>query len=412
MNPLKSILLILSFNVMFFSAIGQNLTLTDSMQMIYKSKDYAEYRILKEDSSMFLKNENLRDHYNRRMGVLNSFFGNYKEAIDVFDISYNSDEVKFEKFEFDKYIPISANKVLDSLSKVNQIIILNEAHHIPQNRIITLELLQVFYNNGYRYLAMETLNVEDKALNKRGYPQAKESGYYTDEPCSGDLVRTALKIGFTLIGYESEGDSQSREKGQAKNIVANVFSKDPKAKLIIHCGNMHGIDIEMGDSVGLMGYHLKKITGIDPLVINQATLTEDIKRKNERADYQYAMQKYEIKEPTIFINKEGKIWHYEIDGDIDLFIPRSHYKYERPTWLTLNGKKKYYFPKIAHLKIQAPFLIQVFFEKEGIKAVPIDQIEILDTKKTKALVLYKGHYIMKIINTKGETIVTEKIIIK
>ena len=140
----------------------------------------------------------------------------------------------------DSYQPHNALEAISSIAGSQQVIMINEEHRTPLHRAFTLRLLPMLYAKGFRYFAAETLNESDTALNKRGYP-TQQTGSYTADPVFGDVIRTALKIGYKLVPYEyifptrciPEPDNpmscdDERERGQAQNLVDRILKRSAK----------------------------------------------------------------------------------------------------------------------------------------------------------------------------------------
>lgn len=115
--------------------------------------------------------------------------------------------------------PVSAVQYISNKAKDFHFTLINEAHYNSQNRVFTKELLMPLWEEGYRYLALETLYHTDSLLNERGYP-TKATGYYTKDSNFGNMIREAIKIGYKLIPYETEKapDGSLRDADQANNI--------------------------------------------------------------------------------------------------------------------------------------------------------------------------------------------------
>lgn len=370
--------------------------------------NYSNYNLLKKDELLYLTSE-FGDSYIQKMAMLASFFGKYDLSESIMNkrnMVFESNKL-FDVNEFNAYSLYSALDILDSLSKINQIIILNEEHNNPKYRISTMNLLQIFYNNGYRYLAVESLNALDSNINDRKYPLMFKTGYYIDEPCYGEMIRVALKIGYKLISYESQNfDINMRQMNQAKNIYNKIFTQDENAKVLIHCGYSNGLDQKLEySSFQLMGYHLHNISGINPLVINQI-IGEKKDTQQERKDYAFSENKYNYKEPVIFKNANNKFWAHMSDGDIVMFLPKSSYKKGRPDWLFSQSKIEY-FPNLKNIKT-FPCLIRAFYELEGTESVPADQYEYEDYQDIP-LILKKGNFIIQYLNTEGQVFEEYKI---
>ena len=99
---------------------------------------------------------------------------------------------------------------------------MNERHFNPYNRAFVISWLEKCYENGYRYLAAETLFAKDSLLNERRTVLLGETGFYSDEPVYGDMLRTALNLGYTLVPYEGDGFGVDREVNEAKNLVFRI----------------------------------------------------------------------------------------------------------------------------------------------------------------------------------------------
>jgi hypothetical protein len=168
------------------------------------------------------------------LGTLHSFVGNYTDAIRCYDEMEPSPNM-WPKVSFGEVYPVNAVEAIRKIADTNSVVFINEAHHIPQHRAFSILVLKELYRKGFRYFAAETLKGSDKELNSRGYPVISKSGFYTNEPIYGDLIRTALRLGYQVIPYESEAKCQarkeditycqnSRERIQAENLHTRIFN--------------------------------------------------------------------------------------------------------------------------------------------------------------------------------------------
>jgi len=346
----------------------------------------------------------LKQPFCEYMGTINSYVGNYLEALSSFDKfrpqNYYAPEFRSS---LDNYKPYNALAIIQSIADSHQVIFINEAHHVPLHRAFSIRLLKMLYDKGFRYFAAETLIELDKELNRRKYPLQQITGGYTDEPVYGDLVRQALKSGFKVIPYEhfvpcnafddtTKNCQNQRERGQAQNLNDRILVADPTAKIFVHAGYGH-ISEKGGDQWIPMAKYFKEITGIDPFTIDQVLMTEHGSPEYEHVEYRYATKKDLVKEPTIFVSEHGELWVNEFDRghyDVQVFHPRSHYKNERPDWLSLGGARKPYLLDKEYCKETLPCLIEAFIGGEDKNAVPIDRIVISDPKSIPALMLPKG----------------------
>jgi hypothetical protein len=212
--------------------------------------------------------------------------GNYADALRFADF----DGQKFlddasAAAELKDFRPVSAPEAIAEAAAARQIVIVNEAHHVPQHRALTVELLKKLKQKGFTHFAAETLFETDAKLNERGYP-IKDTGAYINEPLYGDIVRTALKLGYKVVPYDVAfgGEPDARERGQAENLKKRIFEKDSQAKVLIHVGYGHNSEATRKNDTKLMAGYLKEFTGIDPLTVDQTAMSEPV-RPNTNAHF-------------------------------------------------------------------------------------------------------------------------------
>ena len=210
--------------------------------------------------------------YHDFLGILYSQVGRYKEARHEAEAA-GTMFVNHKRFahNYKNAIAIPLSKVMDSIIENNRVIMLNEMHINPHSRAFVISWLEKCYENGYRYLAAETLSEQDSLLNERRTPLLRTTGFYSDEPVFGDLLRIALNMGYTLVPYESY-DFNKREEGQADNLINNILGNDPEAKFLLLGGMGHITD---RNGWNTMGRYFKEKSGIDPFTMDCALYFDD-----------------------------------------------------------------------------------------------------------------------------------------
>ncbi len=346
-----------------------------------------------------------KDSQNETAAVKFSFIGEYIKALEYWDKKAN--HIADYQAIKNKYIPVSAIEFIEKKAETEQIIIINEAHHQPSHRVFTTKLLQRLYNQGFRYFSAETLLENDIArLNLTKTPTVS-TGYYTNEPCYGNLIREALRIGFKVFAYEATNSIpgqvgiQRREEEQAKNIK-KIIDADPKAKILIHCGFGHLTEwCELPD-LKLMGCLVKEYTGINPYTIDQISNTERFLKEKETPFY----KETDIVDNMVFIDSNNHELSVKNLYDVAVFLPRTKYIEGRPNWMFSFERIPYIIDSRSH---SYPILIYAYLEDEYVdntnqknKAIPFDLIEIKSEKETKALSLQRGNYIIIIKDTSGK----------
>jgi hypothetical protein len=327
--------------------------------------------------------------------------GNYSDALSFADFGQQklpADPTAAASLDGFRPVP-AADAVTDA---AQQIVIVNEAHHVPQHRALTIELLKKLKRKGFTYFAAETLFETDANLNERGYPTIS-SGAYISEPLYGDIVRTAIKLGYKVVSYEVGfgGGPDARERGQAENLKNRIFSKDPQAKVLIHVGYGHNSEAIRKDGTKLMAGYLKEFTGIDPLTVDQTAMSERSAPEYELPLYRHVAIRKDSVRPVVFQNSRREFWTPKDSGrDITVFSPRSVYTSGRPMWLRLDSNREQYLLPADVCQTETHCLVRARVAAESADAIPVDQIEVRSTAKT-ALMLPKGSFIIEVENAKG-----------
>ena len=160
------------------------------------------------------------------------------------------------------------------------IVIINESHAHPSDRLFILDLAQALRGIGYETYAAETFS--DTISNDPESTPVLDDGYYTREPVYARLLSAVRGMGFRLVAYEQRSDQSApedappeeridrRESAQTANLVAAIFEADPAAKVVIHVGHAHVAERPKPYENGTrwMAARLKAATGIDPLTIS------------------------------------------------------------------------------------------------------------------------------------------------
>ena len=340
-----------------------------------------------------------------------TYIGNYQKSLENYSLQldWNLDTISYsDSLKFSKYKPINAIDYLGGKIKDEQIVIISEAHQMPQHRVFTTKLLKKLYESGFRHLGLETLTpsygdstkfLMDTLLNERGYPlNSPLTGFYTREPQMGNLVREAIKLGFTVFGYEGTNGEVERDLQQAINIQ-KYMDAHPNEKIIIHCGWYHAIESNYPKrkSDNYMAYHLKKRTGKNPLTIYQDALSERINFE-ENSPY-FNMVK--SKEVSILINDKNDVFNgFGENRHFDIFIyhPPTKFVRNRPDWLLKDEEKRFVAVEKDRIKSdEYPVIVEAIFKNEE-DSVPIDVVELLSEEDLTELILKKGEYKIRLTN--------------
>ena len=278
------------------------------------------------------------------------------------------------------------------------------------------------YAKGFRYLALEALDESDTNLQARRYP-VHSSGSYVNDPVMGDLIRFAIRLGFTVVPYEYTGQCMSdpanpfhcqdvRERGQAENLINQILARDLQAKMIVHVGRGHNAD-EEGGPFAFMATHFRRLSGIDPFTINQMH-SPRLNPLDESPLYRHVTKNWDLTVPSVLVSPDGAYWADQPGGSYDLtvFHPKPRYVSGRPAWLSMDG-----YRQSAQLTGQVlglsmvgqtyrgnELLIQAFAQGESDVAIPVDQFVLRTGDNLPVMMLPKGRYVIRVRDARGHQV--------
>jgi hypothetical protein len=279
---------------------------------------------LRRDRAAYVASPEWKESYLQLISWLESFVGNYSEAIADDDLLAPTPPKHPELAKsFGSYHPEEAREVIMELARTHPVIMVNEAHHVPEHRAFTITLLEGLYQRGFRYFAAESLDEHDTALQRRGYATFA-TGYYDREPVFADMVRTAIRLGYRIVPYEATSPVSpfgfsdpvrainDREREQAEHLRDRIFKQDPNAKVLVHVGYGHhseqSTDLEFEGKKGqlkTMGVWFKELTGIDPLTLDSTVMRPHSDPSLENEFYRWATAIHPRRTPAIYRDRDG-----------------------------------------------------------------------------------------------------------
>ncbi|WJI14073.1 hypothetical protein MWN52_10425 [Pseudoxanthomonas winnipegensis] len=236
-----------------------------------------------------------------------------------------------------RYRAVDAATAIAKLAKGRRVVIINEAHHVPQTRALVAELLPLLRAAGFTDYAAEAPAGDTIGdIERRGYAVQRD-GIYTREPVFGQLLRSAAGLGYRLDAHEYVGeqqDQQARETGQAQNL-ARLLKDRPDARVLVHVGYSHVREARHADYLP-MAAELKRLTGIDPLTIDQVEFQHAQPHTRERSGYRALLERLPAAQMTaaVFVDDQGKPWSLEPrQYDVSVVLPDPPARNGRPGWL-------------------------------------------------------------------------------
>lgn len=340
---------------------------------------------------------------------------------------------------------------VDAIAKLahdRRLVLINEAHHNAQTRQLTLALLPRLRAMGFNYFAAEALLADDTNLTARGYPVSTSGTEYLREPIYGEIVRTALRLGFHVIAYDQGGNRQAREDAQAEKLYRAVFAHDPTARLFVHAGYAH-IDKSTGrlGAARPMAMRLRELSGIEPLSIDQ---TEILETDWDATDAWHRLAAaFPAKYPQIFLERaNGTPWSarpatYDVSvllppalsmaafGDLHAYGGEMASKLttlqtrqgsplasaasnvnQRPTWLTLGGARRPVPINATLCRGTVPCLVTAQYADESTDAIAADRYAFLSDHAATSLYLYPGRYHLQATDVRDRTLSTQTVTVE
>ncbi|MFT4198136.1 MAG: hypothetical protein QM601_09545 [Pseudoxanthomonas sp.] len=270
---------------------------------------------------------------NQLTATLAAELGLYDQAVALFPFGSAGPSSPAAALPDQSAVAVDAAEAIARLSRGRRIVIVNEAHHLAQTRALFLDLLPRLRQQGFDHYCAEALY--DDEIGQRGYP-LRSSGIYTREPVFGEVLRTAAKLGYSLCGYDADDakTQQARETGQAENL-ARLLREHPDARLIVHAGYGHARkDRTVADAVP-MAAELRRLTGLDPLTVDQTTLHADAPRSREHPAYRPLLAKLAgATRASILLDAAGKPWSLQPTAyDVSVVLPDPAPARGRAGWL-------------------------------------------------------------------------------
>lgn len=363
---------------------------------------YPLYQLIREEDR-FKKILSIPGYYDELSQAL-ACNGDYTSSLEYLQKGYDSVVDEVARRQINKVIQgfknvqhADARRYISFLARNYQVVMINEAHNKPQHRAFVLALLDDMYKKGFRYLAMEMLN---NYSNRSPDKLTPLTGHYCSEPVAGELVRTAIDMGFRLVPYEDTAadihTATQRDSIQALNIYKIILA-DSTARILVLGGYAHIAEKNISNDYIPMGMAFKKISGIDPLTIDQVNMTEGSDFTYGKVFYDAYTQKFSLTSPSIALIDEQPV---DVTSsnlyDLCVIHPPTIYKDSRPGWLNLNGRRQPLYIKPSN---KNTFLAQAYYQFESFSArpgqvIPADQTYIPTSKGNYLLYLRRGKYIV------------------
>lgn len=300
----------------------------------------------------------------------------------------------------------------------SQIVILNEAHNISGHRAFGARVMRALRPLGFDWFAAETFtppqgvpmpSVKDY---RQGVPFTRDFGWYSQDPVFAEMVREAARLGYRFRDYEhdwmqrtaDQSDAAAaiaaREQAQADNLIANILTPYPEAKVLIFVGYDHVMETPHRFGTWFAS-RLKSMTGIDPLTIEQSANWPALDPANDAPHVAAVLERFAPTRPiSVALNGQAaSSRHFTGQTDLSIFHPRLPAVSGRPGWLAADPERK---PVEVDLPaFEGPALIQALHAQEGPAGIPADQFLLEDSQTRAVLFLQPGRYILRLETASG-----------
>ncbi|GLQ96028.1 hypothetical protein GCM10007863_04460 [Dyella mobilis] len=377
------------------------------------------------------------------LATVDSELGLYNEALVAFPFDNriappSSIPLPFE----DDWRSVDAADAVVAAAADRRIVMINEAHHDAHTRELTLDLLPRLRAMGFRYFAIEALGDKDPDLVQRGYVTEQSGSEYLLEPLYGEIVRQAIKLGFIIVPYDPEKATiENRDTEEAAALYAKVFAKDPQAKLFVHAGYSH-VDKapgNLGDDIHPMAMQLKQLSGLDPLCVDQVQFRDVAPGGLDFGPYSTVAMQFRPQGPIALRNRHtNAIWSSDpsrhdisvilppvTERDLDvrglmkpdlmrriILLPSEPFDMDqRPSWLTLGGKRVPFTINQDLCNRRIPCVVDAYYPNEPDTSVPADRYTFHDAHSRNELYLYPGRYRLRAWNAGGTTLSEQEIVV-
>ncbi len=345
--------------------------------------------------------DNLRSSYRQQRPALDGFF--YKDPtappLPPPDLA--------ELAAYDGAVAEEAIRAIVERARDRRVVIVNEAHDSPRDRAFILKVAEALKPLGFTHYAAETFvnqttemaSVAMSRLAREGYP-VSSTGTYTRDPVFGFLVRRAMTLGYKPVSYEipftpefiatpPQESIVVREQAQAENLAHAIAAAGPDAKFLIHVGYGHAAERPPPGASEWMAARLARLTGLDPLTIDQTEVSEVAYRPEGRALHRELAAR--LTGPAIFMKNGAPLAAGRLGDATDLQVvhPVVTSVDGRPDWLRDTGRRAVPIPADL-LPATGRRLVQAFVAGEAYDAIPLDQTLVVAGEEPPVLYVPDG----------------------
>lgn len=318
----------------------------------------------------------------------------------------------FARPDLDDAVARDAIEAIVEAARDTRIVILNEAHNVSGHRAFAAHVIRALRPLGYDWFAAETFTPPQPepyvrvSSYARGAPFLASYGYYTHDPVFAETVREAAQLGYRFADYEQRFDQRApdgadgelqiatREEAQADNLIANILSAHPQARVFVFVGYSHAME-KPGRGGTWFAARLKAKTGIDPLTIEQSMNWPAIAPDNDAPHVAAVLERFAPEKPIVVARGGESVASSAYVGKMDLsvFHPRRAPVAGRPGWLAADPERR--LVAISVPALDELVLIQALSLQEGTAGPPSDHYLLQPGATEATFFLRPGRYFFR-----------------
>ncbi len=314
--------------------------------------------------------------------------------------------------------PVDAIEAIVDEARKTRVVILNEAHTSSRTRVFAHQLALELAKEGYTHMACEAFTGNIYSATEYGYPSRNGGTTYLQDVFFADMVRQSLRAGMRPIHYEASSIPKSwskrtgameaiiyREQTQAENIVRRFFARFPEGKLFMHVGHSHAAEkpqiIEengVKEELHWMAARLARLTGLDPLTIDQTTLLERSSPQFENPAYHALRDSgwFQGEDSIVIAKADGQGYAsfgpYKGKMDMQVAHPPSIWIEGRPSWMRLGGYRREIEIDPSWIPEAGEALLQAYVKDELEEPIAMDRVLVTEGTEWPPLLLPPGSY--------------------
>lgn len=370
---------------------------------------YAEGRYLPTYLELKAKAEAGDEAARQMLSQFASFLGDEATAVGMME---RPPHPSLARPDLDDAVARDAIEAIVEAARGTRIVILNEAHNVSGHRAFAARVMRALRPLGYDWFAAETFTSPQPEPHVRissyvrGAPFLSSYGYYTHDPVFAEMVREAARLGYRFADYEQRFDQNApddadgalriaaREEAQADNLIANILSGHPEARVFVFVGYSHALE-KPGRGGTWFAARLKAKTGIDPLTIEQSMNWPAIASENDAPHVAAVLDRFAPDRPIV-VSRAGEIVAspaYVGKMDLSVFHPRMAPVAGRPGWLAADSERRRVAISVPPLDELA--LVQALPLQEGTAGPPADHYLLAPGAAEATFFLHPGRYFFR-----------------